>query len=74
MELNKDHAIVMKNSGDMLKIKIKKGLSIGDMIIFTEEDIIKKSKVIEFKNKKIIKPLAIVASIFFIFIFNFSDK
>lgn len=74
MELNKDHAIVMINSGDMLKIKIKKGLLIGDAIIFTEEDIIKESKVIEFKNKKWIKPLALVASIFFIIIFNFSGK
>lgn len=74
MELNKDHAIVMINSGDMLKIKIKKGLLIGDVIIFTEEDIIKESKVIEFKNKKWIKPLALVASIFFIIIFNFSGK
>lgn len=74
MELNKDCAIVMKNSGDMLKIKNKKGLLIGDVIIFTEEDIIKESKVIEFKNKKWIKPLALVASIFFIIIFNFSGK
>ena len=74
MELNKDHVIVMKNSGDMIKIKIKDGLEIGDVILFTEEDIIQKSKVIEFKNKKIVKPLVIVASIFFIFILNFSNK
>ncbi|MCJ8342973.1 MAG: anti-sigma factor domain-containing protein [Cetobacterium sp.] len=74
MELNKDHVIVMKNSGNMVKIKIKDGLEIGDSILFTEEDIIQKSKVIEFKNKKILKPLVIVASIFFIFILNFSNK
>ena len=74
IDINDKFAIVMINSGEVIKIKLKGKLCVGDTIMFTEKDIVKDKKVSQFKNKKLIIPIVTAALICLIVTFNVTSK
>lgn len=74
IDINDKFAIVMINSGEVIKIKLKGKLSVGDTIMFTEKDTVKDKNVSQFKNKKLIIPIVTAALICLIVTFNVTSK
>lgn len=68
MEMKEDYLIVMKNDGDIVRVKNKDGANVGDTIIFLEEDICENKKEKKSKNKAIITIISAVASIIILII------
>ena len=74
VEIKEKYALVMDSSGNINKIKLKHKLNVGDAIFFSDEDIIKDSKLLKFKKKTFILPIVTAALIFFAVLMNLPSK
>lgn len=68
MELKKDYAIVMKSDGTMVRVRMKPELSIGDAIVFLQEDIYDNQVIDTKKRGKLLIPLVAAAMITIFFL------
>lgn len=68
VEINNKSAIVMKKTGEMIKIKAKEKLEVGDKIYFFDEDIINKKK--QNFSKTIIPILTVAALLMVVLLCN----
>lgn len=63
MELKDNYAIVMKSDSSMVKVKLKDNMSVGDVLVFLEDDIYVSSVNKGIKNKMFVTILSIAAAL-----------
>lgn len=63
MELKDNYAIVMKSDSSMVKVKLKGNMSVGDVLVFLEDDIYVSRENKSIKNKMFVTILSIAAAL-----------
>ncbi|MGL5750147.1 MAG: anti-sigma factor domain-containing protein [Paraclostridium sp.] len=74
MEIKNDYAIVMKDDSTIVRVKNKKGLKSGDVIIFLEDDIYESKSFKNNKFNKIAAPFMAVAAVLMVLVIPMVSK